>query len=172
MSPPQVRQDQNEKCDPVTWRRVDPQFARRIQLAAFIVGFWFGVDYVFTPYGSSPVLSWVERGAVPLWAYGAVIMAACLAGFYVEWRILGNEYPLLPTEARRRWGWVSNISHITLFASFVVLSSSTIVDIVNRGVEGHGWYGWRTTVMWAGYAYVNWEFIRRLGDSPRRGGLR
>lgn len=157
----------------MTWRRLDPQFARRIQLAAFIVGFIFGLDYLFTPVGSSTALSFLERSFFPLWSWGVVIISASLAGFFVEWRILGNTHPMLPTEKRRRWGWVSNMAHILLFAVFVVLTLSTLIDVIGRGFAdpipgeeigaGH-FYGWRTAVMWGGYAYINWEFIRRLGQ--------
>lgn len=147
----------------MTWRRVDPYFARRIQLAAFIIGFFFGLDYLFTPCGSSTALTYLERSVFPLWAWGAAIMAASLAGFFTEWRVLGNDHPLLNTEARKRWGWVSTGAHIVLFAAFVVLTLSSGIDIVTRWRGTGQLYGWRTALMWGGYAYVTWQFIPRLG---------
>jgi hypothetical protein len=148
----------------VTWRRVDPFFARRIQLAAFTIGVLFGLDYLFTPTGSSPVLTYIERSWVPLWAWGAVIMAASAAGLIVEGWILRAEHPLVPTDKRWRFGWVSNIAHVLLVAIFVVLTGSSIADIVTRGIDTGTWYGWRQTIMWAGYVYANWQFVHRLGD--------
>lgn len=148
----------------MTWRRVDPYFARRIQLAAFLIAIGFGLDYLFTPAGSSTALTLVERGWVPLWAWGVVIIAAGVAGFFVEWRILGNDHPLVHTAKRWQWGWVSNVSHIVLFAAFLVLAGSSLFDVIHRGWTGGGWYGWRTPAMWGGFAYVNLQYIRRLGQ--------
>lgn len=150
----------------MTWRRLDPYFARRIQLVAFGVGVFFGLDYLFTPVGSSTALTYLERAVVPLWLWGAIIIAASLTGFIVEWRILGNDHPLMPSARRRRWGWASNISHIVLFAILVALTLSSIIDIGTRALHTGHFYGWRTGLLWGGYAYINWEFIRRLGD-PR-----
>jgi hypothetical protein len=143
---------------------VDPYFARRIQLAVFVIAVLFGLDYMFTPSGSSTAMTIIERTAFPLWLWGAVIIGAGLTGFFVEWRILGNQHPLLRTEQRWRWGWAVNIAHIVLFAVFAVLTFSSFTDIVLRGVNDGDWYGWRTAVMWGGFCYANWQFIRRLGE--------
>lgn len=149
----------------MTWRKVDPYFARRIQLVAFAVGIFFGLDYLFTPTGSSTALTLIERAVVPLWLWGAVIITASAIGLFVEWKVLGNDYPLswMPSDARRRWGWVSNICHVTLFAILIALTLSSGVDITTRAVETGQLYGWRTGLLWGGYAYINWEFIRKLG---------
>lgn len=148
----------------MTWRRVDPEFARRIQLAAFLIGIVFGVDYLVTPQGSSAALTGIERAWLPLWAWGATIVAASVAGFLVEWRILGREHPFLPSSRRARWGWVTNVAHIIVVAVFSVLAASSLADILTRGVETGAWYGFRTSVMWGGYAYINVQFVKRLGD--------
>ncbi|MDV7192570.1 MULTISPECIES: hypothetical protein [Mycolicibacterium] len=148
----------------MTWRLVAPHFARRIQLAAFLIAIGFGMDYLFTPPGSSGALTFVERAFLPLWVWGAVIIAAGLSGFLVEWLILGDDHPLLLTPKRWRWGWVSNMAHTVIFAAFVVLSASSLFDIIGRGFEGGGWYGWRTALMWGGFAYANFQFIRRIGQ--------
>ncbi len=100
---------------------------------------------------------------MPLWAWGGVIMAAGIAGFGIEWKVLGNDHPLIPTPGRWKWGWISNISHITLLAVFLALATSSAYDIAHRGLDGEGWYGWRTTIMWAGYAFANSQYVRRLG---------
>lgn len=148
----------------MTWRRVDPYFARRIQLAIFVIAFGFGVDYLSTPVGSSSALTAIERTWLPLWAWGAIIMAASAAGFFVEWRILDKHHPLTKTPERWRWGWITNIAHIVLFAMFVALTVSVMVELIARGIHGGGWYGWRTAVMYGGFAFGNWQFIRRLGE--------
>lgn len=148
----------------MTWRQVDEFFARRIQLATFLTAIWFGLDYFFTPEGSSELLTVVERGAVPLWVWGAIITTAGVAGLVVEWRILGNDHPLVFTDKRWRWGWVSNIAHIVLFATFLVLSGSITLEIAHRGMMGDGWYGWRTPAMWCLFVYANSQYIRRLGQ--------
>lgn len=148
----------------MTWRRVAPFFARRIQLAIFIIAIGFGLDYLFTPDGSSVALTTIEQTAFPLWVWGATIMVCGIAGFVVEWRILGNDHSILMTEKRWHWGWVSNTAHIVLFALFVVLAASTIFDVIDRGADTGQWYGWRTTIMWGGFAYANWLFIQRPGD--------
>ena len=100
-----------------------------------------------------------------MWVWGAVIAVAGVAGFLVEWRILGNDHPLVFTDRRWRWGWVSNIAHIVLFAAFLTLAGSITLEIVNRGLMGDGWYGWRTPAMWLLFAYVNSQYIRRLGQA-------
>lgn len=148
----------------MTWRRVDPFFARRVQLAMFLTAIWFGLDYFFTPEGSSDLLTVVERGAVPLWVWGAVITAAGVAGFIVEWRILGDDHPLVMTDKRCRWGWVTNIAHIALFATFLALAGSVLVEVLHRGMMDGYWFGWRTPAMWLLFAYVNSQYIRRLGQ--------
>lgn len=148
----------------MTWRRVDPYFARRVQLVAFGVGVFFGLDYLFTPTGSSTALTYIEKAAVPLWLWGVVIIIASVTGFLVEWRILGYDHPLMPSARRKRWGWVTNVAHIVLFAILVVLALSALADITRRAVETGELYGWRTGLLWGGYAYINWEYIRRLGD--------
>jgi hypothetical protein len=148
----------------VTWRRVDPYFARRIQLAAFVIGVLFGLDYLFTPVGSSAILTYVERTWVPLWAWGATIMLAGTTGLIIEGLVLSAEHPLVPTAKRWQWGWASNIAHILLVAIFAVLTCSSVVDIIDRGWDTGQWYGWRTTIMWGGFVYANWQFVRRLGD--------
>ncbi len=148
----------------MTWRRVDPYFAKRVQLVAFAVGVFFGLDYLFTPQGSSRALTYIEQSIVPLWLWGVVIMAAGLTGFITEWRFLGNEHPAMTSARRKKWGWVSNICHITLFAILCVLAASALIDIVQRFIHTGELYGWRTGLLWGGYAYINWEFIRRLGD--------
>jgi cytochrome b561 len=147
----------------MTWRRVDPFFARRIQLLIFGIATFFGLDYLFTPEGSSTALTIIERTWLPLWVWGVTILLAGVCGFFVEWRILGNDHPFVATKSRWQWGWVSNISHIVLFALFLALTASSAYDIIHRGVSGGGWYGWRTTIMWGGYAFANNQYIRRLG---------
>lgn len=150
----------------MTWRRVDPFFARRIQLALFAVAIGFGADYLFTPTGSSAALTTIERTWLPLWAWGAIIMAAGIAGFIVEWRVLGKSTPLIPTPDRWRWGWISNTAHSVLFAVFIVLAGSSMFDLIHRALsEGKGWYGWRTTLMWGLFAFANLQYVRRLGSS-------
>lgn len=148
----------------MTWRRVDPYFARRIQLALFVIGIAFGLDYLFTPAGSSAALTTIERTAAPLWVWGLTIAAAGVVGFFVEWRVLGNDHPLVPTPERWRWGWASNVAHIVLFAMFAVLAASSLWDIVSRALHDGSWFGWRTSVMWAGYAFANLQYVRRLGQ--------
>lgn len=148
----------------MTWRRVDPYFARRIQLAIFVLGFGFGLDQILTPVGSSTALTAAEQSAFPLWAWGTTIVLASLAGFTVEWLVLGNDHPLVPTHNRWRYGWVSNVAHIVLLAMFVALAGSALSDVVTRGIETGYWFGFRTAIFWGGYAYANWQFIRRLGD--------
>ncbi|GJJ24191.1 hypothetical protein [Mycolicibacterium mageritense] len=148
----------------MTWRMVAPYFARRIQLAAFLIAIGFGLDYLFTPPGSSTALTVVERAWVPLWVWGAVIITAGLAGFIVEWKILGDDHPLVLTPHRWRWGWISNLAHIVLFSAFVVLTASSLFDVIGRGLDGGGWYGCRTALMWGGFSYANFQFIRRLGQ--------
>jgi hypothetical protein len=148
---------------PVTWRRVDPYFARRIQLLLFVIAIGFGVDYLLTPVGSSGALTIIERTWLPLWVWGVTILAAGIAGLIVEWKILGNDHPFVTTDKRWRWGWVSNVAHIVLFALFMMLTASSLYDIWIRGTDTGDWYGWRTALMWGGYAYANNQFIRRLG---------
>lgn len=148
----------------MTWRRVDPYFARRIQLALFVIGIAFGLDYLFTPTGSSAALTTIERTIVPLWVWGLTIAVAGAVGFFVEWRILGNDHPLVPTAERWRWGWASNVAHIVLFAMFAVLAGSSLWDIVSRALHDGSWFGWRTSVMWGGYAFANLQYVRRLGQ--------
>lgn len=148
----------------MTWRKVDPYFARRIQLVAFGVGIFFGLDYLFTPQGAFSSLTYIEQAAVPLWLWGVVITAASLTGLVTEWRILGNDYPGIPSLRRRRWGWVTNICHIILFAILCVLAASSVLDITQRFIHTGDLYGWRSGLLFGGYAYINWEFILRLGD--------
>lgn len=147
----------------MTWRWVDPFFARRIQLAIFVIAVLFGCDYLFTPSGSSTALTSIERALLPLWLWGAVIIAAGVAGLIIEGWVLREEHPLVKSARRWDWGWVSNIAHATLIAIFTVLAGSSVLDIVQRGLDGGGWYGWRTALMWSGYVYANAQFVRRLG---------
>lgn len=150
----------------MTWRRVDPYFARRIQLAIFAIAIGFGLDYLYTPTQKSIALTTIEQSWLPLWAWGATITAAGVAGLLVEWRVLGALHPFVLSDKRWKWGWVSNISHIVLFAMFTTLAGSALYDIAMRGLDGGGWFGWRTSLLWGGFAFGNFQYIRRLGD-PR-----
>jgi len=151
----------------VTWRKADPFFARRIQMAIFAVGMIFGLDYLITPGGcSSTVLTSVEATWAPLWVWGATILMFSVLGFVVEWQVLNREHPFLPSKRRNQWGWLTNASHIVLVAVFSVLSASSLTDIITRGIsEGH-WYGFRTSALWGFFAYVNLQFVKRLAEKP------
>lgn len=146
----------------MTWRKLDPYFARRLQLGIFTTAILFGLDYLVTPAGSSLALTTIERTWLPLWVWGATIIVAGLAGLFVEWRILGTQHPFVLSPQRWRWGWISNTAHIILFAVFIVLAGSALVDLVHRGLDGGGWYGWRTSLMWGGFGMVNFAYVRRL----------
>lgn len=145
-----------------------PYFARRIQLAIFIIAIGFGLDYLVTPAGSSAALTTIERTWVPLWSWGLTILTCGVSGLFVELHVLNDDHPLLLTEKRWKWGWISNIAHTILFALFVALAGSSLYDTATRLVAEHGadagkLYGWRTALMWGGYAYANWLFIPRMG---------
>lgn len=150
----------------MTWRRVDNEFARRVQLAIFLIGTVLGLDYLVTPTGSSAVLSSIEKAWLPLWMWGATILGSSVAGFLVEWRILNREHPFLPSRRRERWGWVTNGAHMILVAVFSVLAASALTDIVTRGISEGVWFGFRTSVLWGFYAYVNFQFVKRLAEKP------
>ena len=150
----------------MTWRRVDPYFARRIQLAIFAVGIVFGLDYLVTPGGSSAALNSIEAAWAPLWAWGATILGCSLVGFLVEWRILNREHPFLPSKQRNRWGWLTNAAHIMLVSVFSVLSAASLTDLFIRGLDTGHWFGFRTSVLWGFYAYVNFQFVKRLAEKP------
>lgn len=145
----------------MTWRRVRRLFARYVQLGVFGVAILFGMDYWATPVGTSGALTAIEQTWIPLWIWGATISAAGLAGLLVEWRILGDDHPILVTDTRWRWGWVTNSAHGMLCALFVALAGSSLFDVLMRGIDEGKWYGWRTGVMWAGFAALNYAFVPR-----------
>lgn len=146
----------------MTWRRVATYFARRVQLGLFIIAIGFGLDYWFTPVGTSGALTSIEGTFIPLWAWGVTIVLCGVAGLLVECLILGADHALVATDERWRWGWVSNIAHAVLFGLFVALTYSSLADVVGRGIDTGHWYGWRTALMWGGYAYLNLLFVQRL----------
>lgn len=151
----------------MTWRRVRQRFARWVQLGVFVVAIGFGLDYLASPPSSAGVFTVIEQTIVPLWAWAATIIAAGVIGLFVEWRILGDDHPILITDTRWRWGWATNTAHAVLFGLFTSLTGSSLYDITMRGVETGQWYGWRTALMWGGFAALNLAFVPRAkGSNP------
>jgi hypothetical protein len=142
------------------------EFARHVQLGVFVIAIAFGLDYLATPVGTSGALTAIEQGVVPLWCWGATITAAGIVGLLVEWRILGDDHPILVTDTRWRWGWATNTAHAVLCGLFAALAGSSLWDVVERGLQQGTWYGWRTGLLWGGYAALNWAFV------PRTRGIR
>jgi hypothetical protein len=144
----------------VTWREVDPRTWRRAQFITFAIAAAWGLDYLFTPSGASSLLTTIERG-MPLWAWGWLLLLCGLAGLVAEWALGDDTRPLLPNERRARWGWVSSTAHTILFGAFFALACSSLLDIATR--DEPGFYGWRTPALWFGFAWLNKQFVRRIG---------
>ena len=153
----------------MTWRRVDPYFARRVQRGIFVAGLAFGADYFATPMKSSSALTAIEASFIPLWLWGAAICAASLAGLVVEGLVLRDDDLVVRSPLRRRWGWVSTVAHVVLVALFVVLGGSALQSTIAVGMRTGDYYLWRTPVMWLGFAWLNWQYINVITDRlPRR----